>query len=98
MKAKLLFTIILTFLSVSLSKAQSCVQNDAVWHYDSYMTGYGFYRVSLGNDTTLAGRTCRRYITPKHQFFPQPGSVFVAGPLVDYPQRSTSASGDTVFH
>lgn len=98
MKAKLLFTIILTFLSVSLSKAQSWVQNDAVWHYDYYMTGYGFYKVSLGNDTIIAGRTCQRYITEKHQFFPQPGNVFVAGPVVDYPQRFTSVSGDTVFH
>src|SRR5690554_7167957 len=98
MKAKLLFTIILTFLSVSFSKAQSWVQNDAVWHYDYYMTGYGFYKVSLGNDTIIAGRTCQRYITEKHQFFPQPGNVFVAGPVVDYPQRFTSVSGDTVFH
>jgi hypothetical protein len=52
----------------------------------------------LGNDTLISGKTCQRYLIKKHQFFSQPGGVFVEGPIIDIAKKYTHTSRDTVFH
>ena len=90
--------LILSFLTSFYSSAQSWVKEDAVWHYDYYVTGSGFYTIELSNDTLILGKNCNKYVTKKHQFFSQPGGVYLQGPVIDLPSRYTHTSGDTVFY
>jgi hypothetical protein len=97
MKSIALLLIVSLLFSLN-SNSQSWVEDDAVWHYDYSITGSGFYKIELGNDTVISGKNCQKYLTKQYQFFPQPGGVFVEGPVLDLPSKFTHTSGDTVFY
>ncbi len=79
-------------------QGQNWVNNDAEWHYDFYGMGYGFYKLTLGNDTLIQNKICQKFLIKKYLFWPQPGGVYTLGGITDITPESTYASGDTVFY
>lgn len=95
---KLVILFILTSLTFVYTYGQVWVENDAVWHYDFYVSGSGFYKIELGTDTLIQNKNCQKYLISKYTFFQQPGGVYVQGPIIDLPTEYTYTSGDTVFY
>lgn len=92
----------LLFLLISLTyvyaNGQAWVESDAVWHYDFYVSGSGFYKIELGTDTLIQNKNCQKYLIKKYTFYSQPDGVYEQGPIIDYPPEFTHVSGDTVFY
>ena len=95
---KLVILIILTSLTFFYTYGQVWVEDDAVWHYDFYVSGSGFYKVELGTDTLIQNKNCQKYLITKYTFFQQQGGVYIQGPIIDLPTEYTYTSGDTVFY
>jgi hypothetical protein len=89
---------VLYFSTFTWAYGQNWVSSDAVWHYDFGMTGHGFYKIKLGDDTIIQDKSCQKYHIRKYSFFPQPGGIFTQGPITDLPFEYTYSSGDSVFY
>jgi hypothetical protein len=94
--------LILLFLLVNIAFiytiGQVWVEDDAVWHYDFYVSGSGFYKIELGTDTLIQNKNCRKYHINKYTFLQQQGGIYEQGPIIEYPSEFTHVSGDTVFY
>jgi hypothetical protein len=97
MKKIILLTLLFNLI-FSYSNGQVWVEDDAVWHYDFFVTGSGFYKIELGDDTLIQDKNCQKYSIKKYTFFSQPGGVYEEGPIINYPNEYTYISGDTVFY
>ena len=97
MKILLIFTMLFSTIFSFETTAQVWVEDDAVWHYDFYVSGSGFYKIELGEDTLIQNKNCQKYIIRKYTFFSQANGIYLEGPVKDYPSEITHTSGDTVF-
>jgi len=95
---RVIFLLTISLITFSSLKSQNWVSNDAIWHYDFYVTGAGFYKVLLGNDTTIQNKICQKFITKKYEFWPQPSGIYIQGAVIDITPEFTYTSGDTVFY
>jgi hypothetical protein len=95
---KLVLLFLLTSLTFVSSKGQIWIEDDAVWHYDFYVSGSGFYKIELGTDTLIQNKNCQRYLITKYTFYQQPGGIYLQGPIINFPSEFTYVSEDTVFY
>ncbi len=89
---------ILTSLTIVSIYGQNWVKNDAVWHYDYYVTGSGFYKIEIGTDTIIQNKNCQKYLTKKYVFYLQPAGMYLLSAIDDISVDYTYTSGDTVFY
>ena len=95
---KLVLLFILTSLTFIYTNGQVRFEDDAVWHYDFYVSGSGFYKIELGTDTLIQNKNCQKYLIKKYTFHQQPGGIYLQGPIINLPHEYTYSSGDTVFY
>jgi len=95
---KLVLLFILTSLTFIYTNGQVRFEDDAVWHYDFYVSGSGFYKIELRPDTLIQNKNCQKYLIKKYTFYQQSGGIYLQGPIIDFPHEYTYTSGDTVFY
>ena len=95
---KLILLFILTSLTFISTNGQARFEDDAVWHYDFYVSGSGFYKIEIGTDTLIQNINCQKYLIKKYTFYQQPGGIYLKGPIIDLPHEYTYSSGDTIFY
>ncbi len=94
---KIIFLLAVSLITFISLQGQNWVSQDAVWHYDYYITGAGFYKINIEKDTLIQNKVCQEFQIKKYEFWPQPGGVYTQGDVVNYNSEYTYSSGDTVF-